>query len=364
MPKICSKCGREADPMNLFCGMCGRPLFEVQEVGNAPRMSRPASPMSSPMPSSMSSQMSSQVSSAITAGPRSTLRPAAASASRETQPVSSFSILGLSRASDPTPTTDYLLEDDARSSHWGWRAVLFAVLLAGAAAAAWHWRGELKALETRYVQQAPAAQPGTTMYSAQSNAMGGSEVAGTNPNTQVMTTTQTQAAPTSPVAENKTSTQSGNQDPAGQPSQSVSALAPAVDAKNSASTPTALDVPSESQPVEKASKKESVPVIDSTAINDEAEGEKYLYGTGVLQNCSSALQSLTRAAERTNAKAEGVLGTMYATGHCVTASRPMAYRWFAKALQQQPANVALERQMQVLWGQMTPDERRLAEARD
>jgi hypothetical protein len=275
-----------------------------------------------------------------------------------------FSILGLSGASDPTPSTAYLLEDDASSSHWGRRAVLFAVLLAGAAAAAWHWRGELKALETRYVQQAPVVQPGTTTYSAQSIATQGSEVAGTNPNTQVMTVTQTQPESASPVAENKISSQSENQNSASPPSQNVSAPAQAADTKNATSTPTALDVPSESQPVEKASRKESVPVVDSTAINDEAEGEKYLYGTGVPQNCSHALQGLTLAAERSSVKAEGVLGTMYATGHCVTASRPMAYRWFAKALQQQPSNVALERQMQVLWGQMTLDERRIAEARD
>jgi hypothetical protein len=356
MPKICSKCGREGDPLNLFCGMCGRPLFEVQEVGNAARMSRPASPMSSQTLSPMPSQ--------VTAGPRSTQRPATASAPRETQPVGSFSILGLSGASDPTPSTAYLLEDDASSSHWGRRAVLFAVLLGGAAAAAWHWRAQLKGLETRYIQQAPAVQPGTTTYSAQSIATEGSEVAGTNPNTQVMTATQTQPAPASPVAENKAATQSGNQNPAAPPSQNASAPAPVADAKNLASTPTALDVPAKSQPVKKASRKESVPVVDSKAINDEAEGEKYLYGTGVPANCSQALKGLTLAAERTNAKAEGVLGTMYATGHCVTASRPMAYRWFAKALQQQPANVALERQMQVLWGQMTPDERRIAEARD
>ena len=105
-------------------------------------------------------------------------------------------------------------------------------------------------------------------------------------------------------------------------------------------------------------------MIDSDAMAYEAEGEKYLYGTGVPQNCSHALQGLTLAAERTNAKAEGVLGTMYATGHCVNPSLPMAYRWFAKALQQDPANTRIERQMQVLWERMTPDERRVAEERD
>lgn len=346
MPKICSKCGREGDPMNLFCGMCGRPLFEVEEVGNTGRVFRPASrAMSEPAN-----------------GPMTTQRSPAASPSRETQPVSGFSILGLSGVSDPSPSTTYLLEDDASSSHWARRAVLFAVLLVAIGVAAWHWRGQLKKLESRYIQQAPAVQAGTTTYTAQSLATEGSEVAGTNPNTQVMTPTQTQPASTAPVAENKTSTQNGNS--TSLPGQEVSAPPQPAAAKNPAPTPTALDIPSGNHPVEKASRKESVPLVDSTAINAEAEGEKYLYGTDVPANCSHALQGLTLAAQRTNAKAEGVLGTMYATGHCVSPSRPMAYRWFAKALQQQPANVVLERQMQVLWSQMTPDERRIAEARD
>lgn len=326
MPKICSKCGREGDPNNLFCGMCGKPLFAVRDAKDA----------------------------------------ASVAASREASPVSGLSILGLSGASDPSLSTAYLLEDDASSSHWGRRVVLFAVLLAGVGIAAWHWRAQLKELEARYIQQAPAVQPATTTYSAQSIATEGSEVAGANPNTQVMTPTQTESAPTDAVAGGKDSQQTVTRPPVQTPKNVNSATQP--ETKNVAPTPTALDVPSEDLPVGKASKQESrqksVPVVDSDANAYEAEGEKYLYGAGVPQNCSSALHGLTLAAERTNAKAEGVLGTMYATGHCVSPSRPMAYRWFAKALQQDPENGRIERQMQVLWSQMTPDERRLAEARD
>ncbi len=336
MPKICSKCGREGDPNNLFCGMCGRPLFEVQDVRGA----------------------------APTTGPRTTQSTAAAIAAREAPQANGLSILGLSGSPDPSPSTAYLLEDDASSSHWGRRAVLFAVLLVVVAVAGWHWRAQLKSLEARYVQQAPPVQSGTTTYSAQSVATEGSEVAGTNPNAQVMTPTQTQ----SPNVAAETTTSSQAMGPAATPTQAqANADTPTQPyvGKNSAPTPTALDVPAEGRPADKAAKQEkSAPVVDSNAMAYEAEGEKYLYGTGVPQNCSSALQGLTLAAERTNAKAEGVLGTMYATGHCVSPSRPMAYHWFAKALQQDPANLRIERQMQVLWGQMTPDERRIAGARD
>ncbi len=333
MPKICPKCGREGDPNNLFCGMCGKPLFDVQ-------MARPPA-------------------HAVHRAAQELVRTATM---REPAPsLSGFSMLGLSE-NPPEPSPTYLLEDDATSSHWGRRLILFAVLLAGAAIAAWHWRTQLKELEVKYIQQAPAVQSGTVTYSAQSVSTAGSEVAGTNPNAQVMTSNQPMTNVPS-AAETNSPTPNQGQNPAAQSVANAQPEAPAASDKNS--TPqTALDLPANPPAKTKASPKDAPPMIDSDAMAYEAEGEKYLYGTGVPQNCSHALQGLTLAAERTNAKAEGVLGTMYATGHCVNPSLPMAYRWFAKALQQDPANTRIERQMQVLWERMTPDERRVAEERD
>ena len=90
------------------------------------------------------------------------------------------------------------------------------------------------------------------------------------------------------------------------------------------------------------------------------EGENYLYGNGVPQNCSRAQRNLTSAANRANAKAMSVLGAMYATGHCVTRDLPAAYQWFAKALHQEPSNGRIQRDLEVLWRQMTPGERQIA----
>jgi TPR repeat protein len=98
----------------------------------------------------------------------------------------------------------------------------------------------------------------------------------------------------------------------------------------------------------------------SIADSSEAEGEKYLYGTGVPQNCDRAQKSLMAAASRADAKAQSVLGTMYATGHCAPRDLPLAYKWFAKALHQDPNNDRLSQDLRVLWNQMTPDERQLA----
>jgi hypothetical protein len=92
----------------------------------------------------------------------------------------------------------------------------------------------------------------------------------------------------------------------------------------------------------------------------ELAGERYLYGTGLPQNCARAESSLRTAAMHGNSKAETVLGTMYATGHCVGRDLTTAYRWFARALHQEPQNSRISADLQVLWRQMTPEEKQLA----
>ena len=92
----------------------------------------------------------------------------------------------------------------------------------------------------------------------------------------------------------------------------------------------------------------------------ELAGERYLYGNGVPQNCARAETSLRTAAMHGNSKAQTVLGTMYATGHCVGRDLPSAYRWFARALHEEPQNGRISADLQVLWRQMTPQEKQLA----
>jgi TPR repeat protein len=91
-----------------------------------------------------------------------------------------------------------------------------------------------------------------------------------------------------------------------------------------------------------------------------ADGEKYLYGRGVPEDCERAQRNLQIAARDSNAKAQTLLGAMYATGHCVNRDLPTSYRWFAKALHGDPGNSRVQRDLEVLWNQMTPEERRLA----
>ena len=65
-------------------------------------------------------------------------------------------------------------------------------------------------------------------------------------------------------------------------------------------------------------------------------------------------------ARESNPKAQTLLGAMYATGHCVGRDLPTAYRWFARALHGDPGNSRVQRDLEVLWKQMTPEERQLA----
>ncbi len=71
-----------------------------------------------------------------------------------------------------------------------------------------------------------------------------------------------------------------------------------------------------------------------------------------------ALSLLKQAAGRGNAKADSQLGAMYATGNCAPFDRAEAYRWFNKATEADPRNSYLQRSRDMMWREMSPQERR------
>ena len=93
---------------------------------------------------------------------------------------------------------------------------------------------------------------------------------------------------------------------------------------------------------------------------DYRKGEGYLYARGAAENCDEAVKFLKSASAQQNAKARSTFGTMYATGHCVPRDLPTSYRWFALALQADPNNQILEKDLTAVWNQMTPPERQAA----
>jgi Sel1 repeat len=99
---------------------------------------------------------------------------------------------------------------------------------------------------------------------------------------------------------------------------------------------------------------------NSAEDSDVRVAEKYLYGQGVPQDCGRALNLLKPAAEASNSKARSLLGTMYATGHCVPRDLPSSYRWFALALREEPNNRWVSRDLQSIWNQMSDSEKQTA----
>ena len=379
----CKQCGHESDIQYRYCGMCGTKLPPRQP-------SLPLAPIS-----------------------KKPERPAIEEQSRS---VSSEPIRQVSKPSLLAPTEDtnarlaYLLEDDLPESHRGSFVVLVLVLI-GISVAGWHWREQLRTYVASQFARHPNSQTdqvgsAEAPSSESDSAMPNNAAATAKPITAAgdlpVVTAQNPGAPDAvpnpvapPGAQNaaliqNAATESPAQDDTAPASNASSAAAPsnAQVATPASIAPSASDAtPSASEPSgraaqnggqEVASAKQEAPAsawasskksqskvkqtarAPSDADQLEAQGEKYLYGTGVPTNCSLARRVLEAAAADGNVKANRELGRMYATGHCVGRDLPQAYRWFAKALRHDPNNDGLAQDLQVLWAEMTVEERQIA----
>ena len=352
----CEKCGYENFPQHRYCGMCAAEL-------RIPGVPAPA-PASPPQ----------RVSTAAVSPPK-TAVPLPKEKETVPQQVSGPSFLGLGNEPAENRSFSYLLEDET-PSHRG-RNVILILLIAAVAGAAWYWRQDVRVLATRFLNSpppatkaastdnpepnspAPAASDSTSGAAPASSASAGlqAEQPSTAANAQAPATPTPPPAAAPPGAAD--ATQSAQADQPQPPNQS-----PASDAATAA-TPQAEQTPEPTTPPPRPRKSETTraqraAASASQADDLEVQGEKYLYGNGVPENCARARTSLLAAAQHSNAQAQSVLGTMYATGHCATRDLPTAYRWFSRSLRQDPKNTRLEQDLRVLWNQMTPAERQQA----
>ena len=366
----CEKCGYENFPQHRYCGMCAAELRLPSATGGPPAPASPPSP---------------RVSSA-------TAPPYVAPKYKEAVPrprekkevvrqqVSGPSFLGLGSEPAEDKGFSYLLEDET-PTHRG-RNLIVILLLAGAAAAGWHWRRDLRGVAERFLNSPPPAakaggsdnqDPAASAPAAADSASGAAPASSANTGTAAEKTSagadaQAPAAQTPPPAAapvgaaasgTADSTQPGPADQSPSPSTAGDAAATAAAAKpdDSEETPTAPPAHARKSDMTRAQRA----AASASQTDDlEAQGEKYLYGNGVPENCGRARTNLLAAAQHSNAQAESVLGTMYATGHCATRDLPTAYRWFGRSLRQDPKNSRIEQDLRVLWNQMTPEERQLA----
>jgi hypothetical protein len=328
----CAQCGQENNPQYRFCGMCGAPL------GPAPA-------------------------------------PVAPQATRERArvPVSGPSFLGL--GDEHSRDLDYLLEDEPPRGHG---RLYFALLLlvVSAGLLAWHWQRDgypwaglvqKPAVSTPPVAAAPAPAPQASAPPAVIPVEPTANPA--PPETQLASGQTTQSAGETPAANTPPNGPAAKPvEPSARPSEDAGAGGPTP--KTPAAEPPQTSAAETTEPerkeapavaAKKATPKPS-PAAPAATFEDRlvADGERYLYGRGVPEDCERAQRNLQIAARQSNAKAQTLLGAMYATGHCVGRDLPSAYRWFAKALNGDPGNSRVQRDLEVLWNQMTPEERLLA----
>jgi hypothetical protein len=407
----CPKCGFENIAQNRFCGMCGSQLTAPVSVP----VSSPAIPSSTAVPTPPVRQAPLQQSpsqrqrtaaphertpSILGLGDEPVVRPSERASSQSlrtnaprerSQPVSGPSFLGL--GDEPARDLDYLLEDEEPSSGHKSMSIFLLLLLAGVVYAGWRWRAEIypRAAEALHRVEAIIA-PSSTNSSSSQTPTEAPPAATTDSHTitpqdehsatapeKTETAKQPVSAETStPASSAPASSAPGSSEPAAQTRAAESAESQSTDSSSSEESTAKPDeataetdtVPAKTTKpraaVPKSPKREIQPATSSD-ISDEkliADGEKYLYGTGVPENCGRAQKSLQTAAQHSNPKAQAMLGTMYFTGHCATRDLPTAYRWFARALHGDPGNSRIQQDLEILWKAMTPDERQLATRRE
>lgn len=266
-----------------------------------------------------------------------------------------------------TRDVSYLLEDDEPKKSRVAPVIVVLSLLALGAFAWW---------ELRPMLQTDSATPAKPLVGSSTDLNSTAPPAGA-PGAQkapaveaAPTTTPSEATPSTSSAENQ-STKSQAAD-SNQPSVEGVPPAPSIDEtrkqgpavgypsvqaptddQEAVAPPTRASVPVAHKPIPK-------PLPRAPAPDPVKQAEAYLYGRGVPQDCDRALSILKGEADKSNARARSALGSMYATGHCVSRDLPTAYRYFALVLRTDPENGVASQNLESLWKQMTPPERQAA----
>jgi hypothetical protein len=257
---------------------------------------------------------------------------------RATGGVSGPSFLGL--GDEPENPGDYLLEDEASSGGMLRRLVLIAILAAIAGLVFLGWRTSSRAApkSSPPQQTQPTASP-----SPQSK----------GPDT---------GSDTLPPAKNADSASAN-----GAPEEKDT---PRDDDKAAAAAPP-LTGAADKTP---ASGKDDSPALRRKGTHEAPEevspgqrrpsallllAQQYLQGRGgVKQNCEQGLTYLRAAAQKNEPAAAVQMGALYASGHCVQRDEVAAYRWFNSAHELDPANPWIQTNLDQLWAEMSPQQRR------
>jgi TPR repeat protein len=251
----------------------------------------------------------------------------------------------------PGQSADYLLEEDGSSGGVIRKLVLVTLLAVIAGSAFVYWRSSLRAALKPYipVKTQPAAAPAPSPESGANDAASSSS---TQPASA--STSDAAAAPESTPAATAASAAADKQ-PGPAPPDAAKSTGPATETTEPAAGARDKDKTATARPKQKAA--------EDTQPKPSAEllkAQQLLQGRGVSQNCEQGLVYLRAAAQKNEPAAAVQMSSLYATGHCVQQDRVMAYRWLNSAHELAPSNASIQTSMDVLWGQMTSQERRQA----
>jgi len=255
------------------------------------------------------------------------------------------SFLGLN--DDAAHSGEYLLDDDQSSGGVIRKLVLVTLLAVIAGSAFVYWRSSLRA----------ALKPREPVKTQQASATAQSSSSGANDTASSTGTQPTDSSPSSsdakPVPDSTPAAAAANEAADKQPAPATQPDA----SKSPAPTETAETTPSFK---EKAAARQKQKAAEDTQAKPSAallKAQQLLQSTG---NCEQGLVYLRAAAQKNEPAAAVQMSNLYATGHCVLQDRVMAYRWLNSAHELAPGNASIQTSIDVLWGQMTSQERRQA----
>ena len=373
----CSQCGSPNPDKNNFCGDCGARLAKIPAPVFAEPVSVSGSSKSADIREIAQKPLSTQANPHIepVTFRHQEVRPEEPERAGRAEPttISGPSFLGLTDSPE-SEQTSYLLDEDQPRRRGGWFA--FAIIMIGIFVGIGYleWNniktGRLNIPFINPVDSEPQTRTAPAPI-INGNAQGtatpqATPQPGSAGNDTKFTTAESDAAKTDaahPVADATITSRT-------QPAQT---LAPAANAEpdSTAATPDASahhQANEDGTPVAGALAKSSPSrsAVKSPALTENSDprqnkmlllGEKYLYGRGAPQSCNQALVYFKAAADEGNGPAMSHLGAMYASGNCVTLNRVTAFQWLARAQNAEPTDQWLQRNMNMLWRDMTPDER-------
>jgi hypothetical protein len=276
-------------------------------------------------------------------------------------------------ADRPHRSLDYLLEDDEESKSN--KGIIFLCLLALLLVVGLGWlRWRNVGLPDWFKKQtsslkttAPAA-PASSETTPASETSSSSQPVSPPEGTSTTAPSDSSSPPPSPsITPIESSGATANAPPPPATAEDSKTATSPASTKGAAETsePVAKEKPEDAPPRSDAAKAKTAPPKPAPKAATKAPdqvtlAEQYLYGRGVPQNCERGLRLVKPAAEQSNPKAMITMGALYATGHCLSRDLPTAYRFFALALRNDPENGPLRQNAEMVWKQMTAEERKQA----